>query len=199
MRDKYGVKDDPDCYPGSHTLINFLHITDADLLEAAEREITAFAASHIEFSPPPYSLDYLCSIHKTLFEDIYAWAGSIRAIDISKGGTRFCLAHRIVAEAKKVFSSLAQEDNFERCNRAELVKKVADFYGDINMLHPFREGNGRAQRILFEHIVVNAGFEIAWASITAEEWLEANIASVHCDYRLLEALFERCIGKAIDE
>lgn len=199
MRDKYGVKGDPDCYPGTHTLINFLHITDSDLLEAAERDITALAASHIEFSPPPYNLDYLCSIHKTLFEDIYAWAGEVRPIDISKGGTRFCVAHRILAEAKKLFSSLAQEGNFERCNRVELIKKAAELYGDVNMLHPFRDGNGRAQRILFEHIVVNAGFEITWDPITAEEWVGANIASVRCDYSLLEALFERCIGKAIDE
>lgn len=199
MRDKYGVKDDPDCYPGTHTLINLLDITDSGLLETAERDITALAASQIEFSPPPYNLDYLCSIHKTLFEDIYAWAGQIRPIDISKGHTRFCVSHRILPEAKNIFNSLAHEGNLECYSRVDLVKKAAELYGEINILHPFREGNGRAQRILFEHIIVNAGFEITWESITAKEWIDANITSVHCNYSLLEALFERSIGKAIDE
>lgn len=72
-------------------------------------------------------------------------------------------------------------------------------YSDINMLHPFREGNGRAQRVFFEHIIVNAGFEISWEPVSQDQWLRANIAAVACDYGPMEAVFERCIGSEIVE
>jgi cell filamentation protein len=82
-------------------------------------------------------------------------------------------------------------------DREELIISVAALYGDMNMIHPFRNGNGRAQRILFEHIVINSGFEISWSHIDQEEWINANIASVNCDYSRLKTIFDRCIGDEI--
>lgn len=67
----------------------------------------------------------------------------------------------------------------------------------MNMIHPLSDGNGRAQRILFEHIVINTGFEISWNHVDREEWVNANIASVHCDYAPFLAIFDRCIGGEI--
>ena len=61
------------------------------------------------------------------------------------------------------------------------------------MVHPFREGNGRVQRILFEHIVANCGYEISWSDIDKDSWVEANIAAVICDYSKLESIFDFCI------
>lgn len=197
MQDKYGVEGDPDCYPNSSTLINHLGITDSDLLSTAERDISTLAAQSLEFTPPPYNLAYLQHIHKQLFEDIYAWAGIIRRVDISKGGTRFCTTHRIEAEATKLFAALEEEQYFVSLEREELICKVAEFYGEINMLHPFRDGNGRAQRIMFEHLIVNAGFEISWSNVEIDEWINANIAAVICDYAPLITIFERCIGDEI--
>ena len=197
MVDKYGTGQDPDCYRGTSILKNLLGIKDLGSLEDAEREITALAATEIDFSPPPYHLDYLCSIHETLFQDIYGWAGRLRTIDISKGATRFCNVNRIEAEAVKIFARLADENYFEGLDKGHLVSKVAELYSDINMLHPFREGNGRAQRVFFEHMIVNAGFEISWEPISQDEWLTANIAAVACEYGPMEAVFERCIGSEI--
>jgi cell filamentation protein len=65
------------------------------------------------------------------------------------------------------------------------------------MVHPFRDGNGRAQRILFEHLIINAGYEISWWAVEADEWTRANIAAVACDYQPLIDIFERCIGQQI--
>lgn len=62
------------------------------------------------------------------------------------------------------------------------------------MIHPFREGNGRAQRLLFEHLIINAGYQISWEPITEAEWLKANIDAVTCDYSALAQVFEKCIG-----
>lgn len=81
----------------------------------------------------------------------------------------------------------------------ELVRLVAQLFGDLNVIHPFREGNGRAQRILFEHIIINAGHQISWWEAEPGEWVQANIDAVLCDYRALESIFERCIGRGIEE
>ena len=78
--------------------------------------------------------------------------------------------------------------------QAELVPLIAEAYGDLNVIHPFREGNGRAQRILFEQIIVNAGFSVNWWLVKQAAWIPANIDAVACDYRGLEAIFERCIS-----
>lgn len=67
----------------------------------------------------------------------------------------------------------------------------------MNMIHPFREGNGRAQRIVFEHLIVNSGYEISWWPVEDAEWLRANVAAVVCDYQPLEAVFQKCIGQRI--
>ncbi len=82
MVDKYGTGQDPDCYPGTAVLINSLNIHDDHTLEAAERDITDLCAAEIEFRTPPYNFDYLCKIHKTLFQDIYSWSASLKSIKV---------------------------------------------------------------------------------------------------------------------
>lgn len=165
----------------------------------AEREITTLAASEIEFTLPSYRLDYLQNIHRQLFSDLYGWAGDIRTIDISKGNTRFCSCHRIQPEADKLFRSLLEANWLEGMDRVDLVTHVAEFYDDLNVIHPFREGNGRAQRLLFEHLIINAGYQIDWWQVDEDEWLQANIAAVVCDYRAMTRLFDKCIGEEIPE
>jgi cell filamentation protein len=128
---------------------------------------------------------------------LYDWAGEIRTVDISKGDTRFCNVARIEPEANKTFDALADRNWLEGLERDALVESVAEYYGDLNVVHPFREGNGRAQRLLFEQIIVNAGFEIDWWHVESDEWLQANIDAVVCNYERLAGIFEKCIGSRI--
>ena len=197
MLDKYGVGQDPYCYPGTSILRNLLDLTDDQTLSEAERALSEVAADAIEFAPPPYDLSYLQSVHRRLFADLYEWAGELRTVDISKDSTHFCTTSRIEPEAKKLFTLLAQANWFQGLYRSALVAASAELFGDLNVVHPFREGNGRAQRILFEHIIVNAGYEISWWAVDAQVWLQANIDAVVCDYRALTDVFERCIGQPI--
>ncbi|MEN5065217.1 putative adenosine monophosphate-protein transferase Fic [Achromobacter aegrifaciens] len=195
--DKYGAGQDPYCYPSSFTLRNRLDIRDDALLAQAEQDLSEIAASQIDFSLPPYDLAYLKRLHRTLFQDLYDWAGELRTIDISKGGTRFCNTSRIEPEADKIFAALARANWFKELPRSALIAEAAVAYGDLNMIHPFREGNGRAQRLLFEHLIINAGYEISWWSVEQREWVDANVAAVICDYAPLEAVFQRCVGQPI--
>ncbi|MBA4290811.1 MAG: cell filamentation protein Fic [Pseudomonas sp.] len=197
MLDKYGVGQDPYCYPSSAVLRNRLGIRDDAALNQAEHDLSAIAASEIDFELPPYDLAYLKRVHKHLFKDLYDWAGQIRTVDISKGGTHFCNVNRIEPEAEKLFRALAHVGWLEGLDRAALVNAVAEYFGDLNVIHPFREGNGRAQRILFEHIIVNAGYEISWWAVDEREWIQANIDAVVCNYSALISVFDRCIGGQI--
>ena len=198
--DKYGVGHDRYCYPGSEVLKNRLNIEDKNALSEAERDITELAAEEIEFEPPPYDLATLQRIHRQLFGDIYDWAGDIRTVDVSKGDTRFCTTQRIVPEAEKLFNQLEDNDWFEGLSRDALIDEVAELYGELNMVHPFREGNGRALRLLFEFIIVNAGYEISWSAVDEHEWLEANIHSaLAADAAGLVAIFDKSIGEPITD
>ncbi|RDH41476.1 Fic/DOC family protein [Zooshikella ganghwensis] len=197
MLDKYGTGQDPYCYPDSKVLVNKLNILDEPILEEAERELSELASQKIEFTPPPYSLETLKQIHHTLFIDLYDWAGQVRTVDVTKSSTRFCNVNRIEPEANKCFKWLSSRDCLESHSREEFINALSEFYGDLNMVHPFREGNGRAIRVLIENIVINRGWEISWASVNKEEWVQANINSVFCDYDLLISIFSKCIGKEI--
>lgn len=197
MVDKYGVGDGPHLITGTNVLRNKLGITDADELEEAERIITERAAEKFTFILPPYTLTTLCDIHHSLFSDIYEWAGKIRTVDISKDRTRFCNFSRIVPEANKLFSQLEKSDFLVDLNREELIESAAELYGEINVVHPFREGNGRAQRLLFEHIIINTGHDVTWEPITQDEWIRANEMAFFGDSGPLELIFAKCITMPI--
>lgn len=197
MLDKYGAGQDPYCYRGTAVLRNRLDLCDDQILSEAERALSEIAAESIEFASPPYDLAYLQSIHQRLFADLYEWAGELRTVDISKDETHFCTTSRIEPEARKLFDALAKANWFQDLDRSSLIRAAAELFGDLNVVHPFREGNGRAQRILFEHIIVNAGYEISWWPVDAQEWIQANIDAVVCDYAALTGVFERCVGQPI--
>ncbi|MGY2463206.1 putative adenosine monophosphate-protein transferase Fic [Vreelandella sulfidaeris] len=195
--DKYGTGQDTYCYPGTDVLRNKLEVFDAVELEEAERELSLINADSIELFPAPYNFAYLKRLHHQLFHDLYDWAGEVRTIDIAKGDTRFCNVNRIAPEAEKLFTKLAEHKYFVQHEKADLISACAELYGDLNVVHPFREGNGRAQRLFFEHLIINCGYHLSWHPLERNEWIEANIAGYYCDYRPLELIFERCIGSPL--
>ena len=199
MRDKYGVTQDRYCYPGSDVLINLLGIRDAKTLAEAEAEFTA--ERFRTYKPPrlvitDFTLHHLQQLHYHLFQDIYEWAGKIRDVDISKGDTRFCTWSRIEPEANKLFSTIP---NLELMDTEEsLISKVADLFCEINLLHPFREGNGRVQRFFFEELLFTLDYDVSWPRISQKHWIDANIAGVNLDLSPLEAIFAQAISNGND-
>ena len=198
-RDKYSTGQAPDCYPGTDILINLLDLHDAEDLDEAERYLNEVAAMRLEFVEPPYSVATLKQIHRTLFSKVYAWAGEFRSVKIAKGTTQFCVPEFIESEIKKELSQAAKAGWFEGFPHDLLVASIAKLYGDLNVAHPFREGNGRTQRILFEWIIFNAGYSIDWSLADRQEWVDACIYSVSYDDSYLIKIFDRCIGKPIQE
>ncbi|MBB3103301.1 Fic/DOC family protein [Azomonas macrocytogenes] len=119
--DKYCVSQDPDCYPGTDVLENLLDLHDEEDLNEAERYLSGIAAERLEFVEPPYGLGNLKYIHRTLFSEIYSWAGEIRRLKISKGGNQFCVPDRIEPEAAKAFGKMNSAGWFEGYPRDSLV------------------------------------------------------------------------------
>ena len=194
MSDKYGVSQDPDCYPNSSVLINKLNIRDAQELEAVEAELTQLRTESFEPDFDKFDLAVLARIHRHLFQDVYPWAGQLRMVDISKSTTRFCSAQYIQKEADRLLARLQCEQWLEGRALPEFVAKIADYYCELNMIHPFREGNGRTQRLFFEAIALNAGYEVDWSQVNRDEWLDANIRGYFADLAPLQVIFARIIS-----
>lgn len=193
--DKYGeLGDSLYCYSGTSILKNKLNIHDEQILEQAELELTAFSSSLIEYSEPPYDLAYLQFINQQLFSDVYEWAGQLRQIDIYKGDTRFCTFSRIEIETNKLLNPLQEQNYFQGLESQQLIPKLADLYCELNVIHPFREGNGRTQRIFFEHLIAHCGYGIDWSHINSKyQWVAANIEGFYGNLQPLTQIFESCI------
>lgn len=121
-------------------------------------------------------------IHKYLFEDIYEFAGEIRNVNIAKGNFRF-------APLMYLKPALESIDKMPQSNFDEIVEK----YVEMNIAHPFREGNGRSTRIWLDHILKNEiGKVIDWSKIDKDDYLLAMerspIKDIEIKYLLKEAL-----------
>ncbi|MCD5415015.1 MAG: Fic family protein, partial [Clostridiales bacterium] len=108
--------------------------------------------------------EHLKNIHKYIFQDIYEWAGKLRTVDIAKGNNLFALERHLEYAANYVFTALKKENNLigVKANVEQYADRLAFHAGEINMLHPFREGNGRSLREFLRCLAKEAGYEINW-------------------------------------
>ena len=179
------------CYSGTNILKNKLDIRDVDILHEAERDYSSVRQAELANKgvTGDFSFKHLCSIHKQLFQDIYSWAGKPRTVDISKG-TIFCLVQFIETQFNDFYRNLKKE-NFlaDITDKKDMSIRLAYYLGELNMIHPFREGNGRTQRIYIEQLCQNNGrFEIDFTEVTKEEMISASARSANASNDLLEAL-----------
>lgn len=173
---------------------NNLGITDLAALYAVERDLSALRAIELVESPVAgdFDLPHLQAIHHHLFQDVYEWAGELRTVSLSKGNL-FALPQFIESEANKLFANLANEQHLVGLGRGEFVERTAFYLGEINALHPFREGNGRTQRAFIDQLVAKNDYAIDWTQITAEDNIDASRESMNGDNRLLVDLIDRAL------
>jgi len=176
------MPEDPYSDPVTGVLYNKLGLGAAADLESAEREITHAALILLDASPvsPSYDLAHLREIHRRIFGDIYQWAGQIRTVAIAKGAM-FCLPQYIDSSATVIFGELHGEDCLHSLRRDAFVRRLAYYLGEVNALHPFREGNGRAQRAFFGQLARGAGFTLAWQHLDPVRNVDASAAIMRGD------------------
>jgi cell filamentation protein len=177
-------------------LLNKLSITSSIALSQAEADLSLAAMLRLSVHPlpGPYDLDHLRGFHRQIFGAIYAWAGELRTVDIARTARDvFCRWPFIEPYAAGVFADLAAEKKLVGMARNTFVARLGHYYGEINAIHPFREGNGRTQRAFLGQLARDAGWRIAWSQLDADENNAASAAALQGDNELLLAMFERIV------
>lgn len=190
------VARDPYLWQNDDVLKNRLDIHDAAQLRKAELAFSAARLATLELGPATIGLPFLRHIHRTLFQDVYAWAGELRTIDIWRDDTPFCHFEYIEKEGNALMDALEEEEGLRNLEEADFAARIAHYYCEIAMLHPFREGNGRTQRIFFEQLALHAGYFLDWQKVEPAEWHQARQAGADGDLAPLEALFARVVSRA---
>lgn len=186
----YEAADDLYCYPGTGILINKLGIRDADRLEAFEEEMTRERAAE----PLPtgrLSVRHFKAVHHHLFRDVYSWAGRPRRLRIAKADSMFCYPEHIPSELGRLFDWLRSQRYFRGLPIGEFAVSAAHFLAELNAIHAFRDGNGRAQLTFMALLAAQAGHPFSFERLAPRSFLAAMIAGFKGDETMLASQIHR--------
>jgi len=171
-------------------LENKLGITDAVELAKVEERLSKIKAKKLFISGfldrlNAGSFETLAAIHSYLFSEIYPFAGKIREVNISKGGFRFAPVSYLEVSIKNI--EQMPQNSFDT---------IVEKYVEMNIAHPFREGNGRSMRIWLDHIFKKElGVVVDWSAVDKDDYLLAMerspIKDIEIKYLLKEALSDK--------
>ncbi len=183
------------------SLINKLEIKDKDELEKIERNVSARRLAYLYLEPVEgkFDIEHLKEIHKFIFSSIYPFAGKIREIDMSKPGTLFCRPEFIETALKETLTKMHKD--ITKCKTLDDFSKfIAYYYSEINLIHPFREGNGRTLREFIREYInkVTPHLEfgkckIEYSKMDSKTLLISTIEGSHGNLENLEKVFAEAI------
>jgi len=176
----YDAFDDPYCYKGSSCLKNRLGLRDPAILQAFELEMSSLRALELlptgRFGPAHFR-----RVHWHLFRDTYSWAGRYRTVRTAKGGNWFCFPEHIGQQMNLLFARLRTPDFLPGVDDETFISEAAEFLSELNAIHPFREGNGRAQLAFLHLIALRAGHPLRLDRLKPDTFLQAMIQSFDGD------------------
>jgi cell filamentation protein len=189
----YDAVADPYCYLQTTVLKNRAGLRTQRALTRFE---TAMAAQRADEPLPSgqLSVRHYRAIHRHLFQDVYEWAGDFRTVRISKDGSMFCYPEYIPAEMQKLFARLRQDNYLRDLTSGEFIRKAAHFLATLNAIHPFRDGNGRAQLAFLALLASQTGHPLRLRQLWAQMFLAAMIASFHGEEKLLREELRRLLA-----
>ncbi|OYW59746.1 MAG: cell division protein [Bosea sp. 12-68-7] len=165
------------CYPPDYRVLkNKLGLTDPIARDRYERRSVV---QRINDGIPSgdFDLAHLRAIHRHLFQDVYDWAGEIRTVEIAKGGNQFQFRQYIGTGMADVHRRIVAAGYLRNLSARAFADKAGEIIGDINYVHPFREGNGRTQTLYLEALARQAGHPIDLTRLARESWMEASKAA----------------------
>lgn len=133
------------------------------------------------------------AIHRHLFGPVYRWAGQDRTIRIAKGASMFCYPEQIGRQMEVLFADLARAGHLRGLDAEAFAAGAAHFLSELNVIHPFREGNGRAQKAFLMLLAERAGHRLDVRRIHRQSYIEAMIAAFHGDETQLVTLLRGLI------
>ena len=194
MSDLYEARNSIYCYPESNVLVNYFDIKDNSILEKVERKIVLAKLYILRQNQRTMKFDInsFLDIHKFLFEDIYPFAGKLRTENIAKDNFSFAEWEYIEDELTKLLAELKEENFLHGLTREQLAKRLAYYMSELNVLHPFREGNGRTIREFIRELAYDNGYLLDIRNIEANDMLEACKKSI-TDTTELENILYKCL------
>lgn len=189
----YDAIDDPYTYENSTVLVNKLGLRKQEDLDDFEAEISS-ARSAEPLPEGQMDFAHYCAVHHHLFQDVYEWAGKPRTVRMFKQGSPFCFPEHIDAQAAKLFLQLKADHFLKNLPAAEFAAKAAHFLAELNVIHAFREGNGRSQLSFFAMLAERAGHPLDLEKLDPAAMLDAMIASFDGDEAKLAQIIARLVG-----
>lgn len=183
-------------YDDTDILINKMDIKDIDLLNEYERRIVSLKLliiDHAEFRQR-FDKYRLKEIHSFLFSEIYDFAGEYREENLAKDDFRFASCEFIEDELDRILNPIYDLEDLKGLDKKELSDRLADIMAELNVVHPFREGNGRTTREFVREIADELGFNLDWSKVSYEEIFDASLESV-VDYTNLANVINTCLSK----
>lgn len=186
---------DPYVHPGTSVLRNLRDIRNPERLSEFEAQATNFRIRQLEHKALVGSFDtlHLRAVHHHIFRDVYTWAGEFRTVDISKGGQLFGLKQHIVPFLEKTFAELQKEHYLAGADSKGFANRGAHYLGEINAIHPFRDGNGRTQREFIRQLAVRNGYALDWSRMSQDQMIEASRQSLKAGNAGLEKLLRNAL------
>ena len=153
------------CYDDSDILVNKLSTQDYTTLENVERTLTTYNLSKLHLDPIKgnFDIEHYLAIHKFLFDYIYDFAGELRLENMCKDNTPFCRPEYIHKYLKYLLLEMGNKSKNIK-SEEHLIEFLAYYYSEINMVHPFREGNGRTEREFFREYVLELNKKIKFGN-----------------------------------
>jgi cell filamentation protein len=147
--------------PISDILKNLPNLTEESDLLFFESSAVSKRLEELYFNPIKIiDSSSLLEIHRYLFQDVYDWAGKVRTVNISKDGKPFFEGERFQTGFIYIDSLITEFAKINSEQKFEVAEKLAEILDNINFLHPFREGNGRAQREFIRLLAIQKGFHL---------------------------------------
>jgi len=189
------------CYPGTDVLINHAGLKDQESLSRFEDVATSFRIMelHSRGITGNFDFQHLTEIHRHIFQDVYPFAGKVRQEDIHKG-FHFARHQFIESEGHRLLNELVAENHLKGLDADRFAERAAHYMAELNVLHPFREGNGRTIREFIRQLAMNAGYQLDFSLVPRYEVFEASVKSV-VNTQPLAKVIRECIqdsaGKGI--
>lgn len=185
------------CYNGTNIYKNNYDIKNKSLLDTVEADLTGtrLIESHLNPIKGNFRFKHFKKIHHYIFQDIYPFAGVIRTEDIMKGNTFFCKCSFIESSLNDLFNTLEEENFLKKYEFEDFISRLVYYIGELNMIHPFREGNGRSTREFIRLLAIENNYDLKWYETNPDEILNGVIKTVNFDYTLLEETMSKIIKK----
>jgi cell filamentation protein len=194
---------DPYLYPGTNVLRNVPGLRNENQLAAFETAKTAGRIYEISLKPVAGAFDaaHLKAIHQYIFQDVFVWAGQYRTTMLGKAEEVghppiwFTPPHLLEQESERIFGALHESSLLRGLRQSEFSRRAALLLAEVNRLHPFREGNGRTQRLFLTELARTAGHTLYWDVVSRERMIRSSIEA----HRGVPAMLARLVEEITDE